>query len=96
MYCAVLLGSLKRSFDSVMTGGLSLKSLFARFKRKQLGQKSKKRNKSETTLIDEFAELHMHPDGMEPYEPISGHMGQIVDSYHMRKYFDRAFNAERD
>ncbi len=71
-----------------------MRSFLARFKRKKL-DRNPKRNKSEIKLvIEEFAELHMHPDGMEPYEPISGHMGQIVDSYNIRKYFDRAFGIE--
>ena len=73
-----------------------MKSFLARFKRKKLDREPKrKKNKSETKLvIEEFAELHMHPDTMEPYEPISGHMGQIADSYNIRKYFDRAFGIE--
>ena len=71
-----------------------MKSFLARFKRKELDREPK-RNKSETKLlIEEFAELHMHPDGMEPYEPISGYMGQVADSHNMRKYFDRAFGIE--
>ena len=71
-----------------------MKSFLAKFKRKKLDREPK-RNKSETMLtIEEFAELHIPPDGMEPYEPVSGLRGQIVDSYNMRKYFDRAFGIE--
>ena len=71
-----------------------MKSFLARFKRKKLDHEPKNNKSKIKLVIEEFAELHMHPDGMEPYEPISGHMGQIADSYNIRKYFDRAFGIE--
>ena len=71
-----------------------MKSFLARFKRKKLDREPKKNKSKINLVIEEFAELHIHPDAMEPYEPISGHMGQIVDSYNIRKYFDRAFGIE--
>ena len=73
-----------------------MKSFLARFKRKKLDREPKNNKNKIKLVIEEFAELHMHPDGMEPYEPISGHMGQIVDSCNMRKYFDRAFGIKSE
>ena len=72
-----------------------MKKLLAKVKRKVQDRESDVENGELMLTIDELSGLYVIPDAMTPYEPISGHVGQIVDSYNMRQYFDKAFSIER-
>ena len=72
-----------------------MKKLLAKVKRKVQDRESDVENGELMLTIDELSGLYVIPDAMTPYEPICGHVGQIVDGYNMRQYFDKAFSIER-
>ena len=72
-----------------------MKKLLAKVKRKVQDRESDVENGELMLTIDELSGLYVIPDAMTPYEPICGHVGQFVDGYNMRQYFDKAFSIER-
>ena len=72
-----------------------MKKLLAKVKRNVQDRESDVESGELMLTIDEFSGLYIIPDAMTPYEPISGPVGQIIDGYNMRQYFDTAFSIER-
>ena len=75
-----------------MANGEKNEKLLAKVERIVQDRESDVGNGELMLTIDELSRLYVIADAMMPYEPISGHVGQIVDGYNMRQYFDKAFS----